>query len=124
MAGSCSLLAKGILIPIILPHPDFAPRFAADKALKASLAEHFTPDWNAASGLRASARHSKPHQPKWECRAQRGRRLRHKADATRPQGLKNRVEGSLTVGQDEKESRCHNSIDCAGELLQALRICS
>src|SRR5271163_2017534 len=105
MAGSRGLLAQSVLIAIVLPHPDFAPRFAADKALEAAFAQYFTPDWNAASGSCASRRHCQPHEPKWQCRAQRGCRLRHKADAAWSEGLKNRAEGLLTVGQDEEEPR-------------------
>jgi hypothetical protein len=36
--------------------------------------------------------------------------------------LKNCVKGLLTISQDEKEPRGDDSIDCAGQLLQALRV--
>jgi hypothetical protein len=36
--------------------------------------------------------------------------------------LKNRVESLRTVREDEEEPRRDYSIDCAGELFQALRI--
>jgi hypothetical protein len=122
MVGSRGLLAQSVLIAVVLPHPNLSPRFATDKALEAAFAQHFAADWNAASGSFASSRHCEPHEPKWQCGAQRGSRLRHKADASRPQGLKNCAEGLFTVSQDEEKPRGDDSVDCARELLQTLRV--
>ncbi|MGB9067593.1 MAG: hypothetical protein WCC21_03395 [Candidatus Acidiferrales bacterium] len=36
--------------------------------------------------------------------------------------MKNCVQGLFTVGQDQEEPRGDNSVDCARELLQTLRV--